>query len=332
MLFDSILLNISKFREQNVKQFIQDHQTTWIKNISTMSVLKIDSLHKHYGKIKAVNGLNLEVEAGQIFGLLGPNGSGKTTTLGIILGILSQDSGTFSWFDGKYGDNPRKRIGAILETPNFYPYLNAVQNLKIVQRLKRSFDDDLEAILDKVNLLERKESKFRTYSLGMKQRLAIGATLIGKPDVVIFDEPTNGLDPQGIAEVRTTLLDIASSGKTVVLASHILDEVEKICSHVAIIKKGNMLATGSVGSILSSDTTVEIGATDLNKLKNVLSGLNFVNAVKDINGLLECTIVDEDKYELIITTCIDKGIIPTHLVKRKRRLEEEFLEITKETV
>ena len=296
-----------------------------------MSVLKINNLQKHYGKIKAVNGLNLEVEAGQIFGLLGPNGSGKTTTLGIILGILSQDSGDFSWFDGKYGTNPRKKIGAILETPNFYPYLDAMQNLKIVQRLKQSFDDDLDAILDKVNLLERKHSKFRTYSLGMKQRLAIGATLIGQPDVVIFDEPTNGLDPQGIAEVRTTLLAIASSGKTVVLASHILDEVEKICSHVAIIKKGNLLATGSVGSILSSDTTVEIGSSDLGQLKNVLSGLNFVKGVKDINGLLECTITDEDKYELIITTCIAKGIIPTHLVKRKKRLEEEFLEITKET-
>ncbi len=295
-----------------------------------MSVLKIDNLHKHYGKIKAVNGLNLEVEAGQIFGLLGPNGSGKTTTLGIILGILSQDSGSFSWFDNKYGDNPRKKIGAILETPNFYPYLNATENLKIVQRIKKSSDDDLEAILDKVNLLERKESKFRTYSLGMKQRLAIGATLIGQPDVVIFDEPTNGLDPQGIAEVRTTLLDIASSGKTVVLASHILDEVEKICSHVAIIKKGNMLASGSVGSILSSDTTIEIGSADLEKLKNLLNNISFIKSIVDQDQILECSIEDETKFEEIIKICIDKGIVPTHLIKRRQRLEEEFLEITKE--
>ena len=295
-----------------------------------MSVLKIDNLSKQYGKIKALNGLNLEVEAGQIFGLLGPNGSGKTTTLGIILGILSQDSGSFSWFDNQYGDNPRKRIGALLETPNFYPYLDAVQNLKIVQRIKKSFDDDLDAILEKVNLLERKDSKFRTYSLGMKQRLAIGATLIGQPDVLIFDEPTNGLDPQGIAEVRTTLQDIASSGKTVVLASHILDEVEKICSHVSIIKKGNLLATGSVGSILTSDTTIEIGSSDLERLRSVLSEINIINDIKDIGGLLECTIVDEEKYESIVKTCLEKGIVPTHLVKRKRRLEEEFLEITKE--
>lgn len=296
-----------------------------------MSVLKINDLHKHYGKIQALKGLNLEVEAGQVYGILGPNGSGKTTTLGIILGILEQTSGSFQWFDGKYGENPRRRIGAILETPNFYPYLDALSNLKIVQRIKGSFDDDLDAILHKINLHERKESKFRTYSLGMKQRLAIGATLIGEPDVVIFDEPTNGLDPQGIAEVRTTLKDIASTGKTVIMASHILDEVEKICSHVAIIKKGNLLATGSVGSILSSDTTVEIGASDLDGLKNVLSNISAIKNMQTHTNFLECSIENESEFEYIVKTCIDAGIVPTHVIKRKRRLEEEFLEITKET-
>jgi len=296
-----------------------------------MSVLKIDDLHKSYGKIKALNGLNLEVEAGQVYGILGPNGSGKTTTLGIILGILEQTSGSFNWFDGKYGDNPRRRIGAILETPNFYPYLDALSNLKIVQRIKGSFDDDLDAILHKINLYERRESKFRTYSLGMKQRLAIGATLIGEPDVVIFDEPTNGLDPQGIAEVRSTLKEIASTGKTVIMASHILDEVEKICSHVAIIKKGNLLATGSVGSILSSDTTVEIGSSDLSLLRNTLSNITAIKSVVEHAKFLECSIGDDTEFENIVKSCISAGIVPTHVVKRKRKLEEEFLEITKET-
>ncbi|MCL4106692.1 UNVERIFIED_CONTAM: hypothetical protein GTU68_048136 [Idotea baltica] len=296
-----------------------------------MSVLKINNLRKNYGSIKALNGLNLEVQAGQVYGILGPNGSGKTTTLGIILGILEQSSGSFLWFDNKYGENPRRNIGALLETPNFYPYLDALSNLKIVQRIKKSYDDDLDAILHKINLYERRESKFRTFSLGMKQRLAIGATLIGEPDVLIFDEPTNGLDPQGIAEVRTTLQDIADSGKTVIMASHILDEVEKICSHVAIIKKGNLLATGSVGSILSTDTTLEIGATDMNLLKNILSNTTAIKSVIDRPGFLECSVADESEFENIMKSCITGGIIPTHIIKRKKRLEEEFLEITKET-
>ncbi|WP_235298882.1 ABC transporter ATP-binding protein [Portibacter marinus] len=296
-----------------------------------MSVLKITDLHKNYGKIEALKGLNLEVEAGQVYGILGPNGSGKTTTLGIILGILEQTSGSFTWFAGKYGDNPRRRIGAILETPNFYPYLDAVSNLKIVQRIKKSWDDDLDSLLHKVNLFERRHSRFRTYSLGMKQRLAIAATLIGNPDVVIFDEPTNGLDPQGIAEVRITLQDIANSGKTVIMASHILDEVEKICTHVAIIKQGNLLATGSVGSILSSDTTVELAVNDMSKLKDILAHIPTIKNIVQKNNFVECTVTDEKDVEGIIRKCIDSGLLPTHIVKRKRKLEEEFLEITKET-
>ena len=199
-----------------------------------MPVLQINNLTKRYGKLTALDNLNLTIEAGNIYGLLGPNGSGKTTTLGIILGILTKSSGTFEWFDGKYGDKYRMRIGAILETPNFYPYLDAQKNLEIVQDIKQSPGDDIEALLTTVNLAHRKDSKFRTYSLGMKQRLAIAATLIGSPDVVIFDEPTNGLDPEGIAEVRNILRRVANSGKTVIMASHLLHEVEKICSHVLL--------------------------------------------------------------------------------------------------
>jgi ABC-2 type transport system ATP-binding protein len=200
-----------------------------------MEVLAINNLSKSYGKVKALDNLNLKIEAGNVYGLLGPNGSGKTTTLGIILGILSSDTGSFKWFDGKYGDNPRKKIGSILETPNFYPYLTASENLEIVRRIKKADKSNFDHLLKKVDLYERRRSKFQTYSLGMKQRLAIASTLIGNPEVLIFDEPTNGLDPQGIAEVRSILKNIASEGKTVILASHILDEVEKICSHVAII-------------------------------------------------------------------------------------------------
>lgn len=294
-----------------------------------MPVLEIKNLTKSYGKITALNNLSLTIEAGHVYGILGPNGSGKTTTLGIILGVLAQDEGSFNWFDGKYGSNPRKEIGAILETPNFYPYLNAAENLDIVRLIKGLPPQNYDDILRTVNLYDRRNSKFRTYSLGMKQRLAIGATLIGSPQVVIFDEPTNGLDPEGIAEVRTILQNVASSGKTVLMASHILDEVEKVCSHVAIIKNGNLLATGTVGSILSSDMTVEVMSTDLEKLRTVLQESSFIKKIYDHKDFLECAVDESLDTATLSQHLVDKGVILTHLVSRKRRLEEEFLQITK---
>lgn len=292
-----------------------------------MAVLKINNLTKRYGKITALNGLNLEIEAGHVYGILGPNGSGKTTTLGIILGVLSQDEGTFEWFDGKY-KNPRTKIGAILETPNFYPYLNASENLDIIRRIKNSNERNYDDILKTVNLYKRKESKFRTYSLGMKQRLAIGATLIGEPEVVIFDEPTNGLDPEGIAEVRDILKKVADSGKTVIMASHILDEVEKVCSHVAIIKNGNLLATGSVGSILSNDKTIEISAIDVDRLEGFLRSMPNIKSIRAHKGILECAVDNDTNIGEFSRRISNEGIILTHLVARNKRLEEEFLEIT----
>ncbi|MDF1699012.1 MAG: ATP-binding cassette domain-containing protein [Saprospiraceae bacterium] len=293
-----------------------------------MSVLKINGLTKQYGPITALNQLNLTIEAGNIYGLLGPNGSGKTTTLGIILGILSQTSGDFEWFGGKYGDKYRMRIGAILETPNFYPYLNAAKNLQIIQDIKHSYDDDIDGLLEKVNLAHRKKSKFRAYSLGMKQRLAIAATLIGDPDVVIFDEPTNGLDPEGIAEVRKILKKVADSGKTVIMASHLLDEVEKICSHVAIIKEGQLLATGPVGSILSNDITVEVSATDMDKLFKIVSDVSWIYDVKREKEMIEFQMDDNHTAQEINFMLYKENVILNHLVSRKRKLEEEFLEIT----
>lgn len=292
-----------------------------------MSILKVQEISKSYGSILALNGLNLQVEAGQALGLLGPNGSGKTTTLGIILGILKANSGNFIWFDGTE-KNPRRRIGAILETPNFYPYLNAVENLEIVRRIKKSDNKDFDELLELVNLYSRRNSKFRTYSLGMKQRLAIAATLLSDPEVLIFDEPTNGLDPQGIAEVRNILTKITGGGRTVILASHILDEVEKICSHVAIIKKGNLLATGPVGSILSNDITLEIASNDIENLVRWLNDQTYVRKMTRMRDFLECQIDEKMDIAEISSQAYLNNIQLTHLVARKRRLEEEFLEIT----
>ena len=296
-----------------------------------MSILEINGLSKSYGKIKALDDLNLTLDAGNVYGLLGPNGSGKTTTLGILLNVLHPDNGNYTWFDGRYGQDHRKHIGAILEKPNFYSYLNAIENLKIVQNIKQSYADDLSALLRQVNLFERRNSKFKTFSLGMKQRLAIAASLIGDPEVLIFDEPTNGLDPQGIAEVRDIIQEIAKSGKTIFMASHILDEVEKICSHVAILKNGRLLAEGPIGAILESDRQIEINVSEEQE-ELLARELENIKAIHNVERLSHCYLVtvDENFSPVQINRLLaDKGILLSHLKERKRSLEEEFLTITK---
>ncbi|RMG86070.1 MAG: ABC transporter ATP-binding protein [Bacteroidetes bacterium] len=295
-----------------------------------MPILEINHLTKKYGRITAVNDLNLTVSKGEVFGILGPNGSGKTTTLGIILGITHPDNGHFSWFDGAYGDNPRRHLGALLETPNFYPYLSALDNLKIVAHIKKAPKAPFDQLLELVSLGERKNTLFRTFSLGMKQRLAIAAALIGDPEVLIFDEPTNGLDPQGIAEVRQTITDIAAGGKTIIMASHILDEVEKVCSHVAIIKNGHLKATGTVGAILSDDKIIEIGADDLDRLFDLVSSLPQVKKTERPKApFLLLHAHPELTTATLNRLAFDHGILLTHLIARQKSLESEFLEITK---
>ena len=295
-----------------------------------MRVLQINNLTKHYGRITAVNQLNLEVEKGQIMGILGPNGSGKTTTLGIVLGIIKSDSGSFQWFEGQYGTDSSvlKRVGSLLETPNFYPYMTAEENLAVVALIKGAKNVDYDHLLNIVNLAHRKETPFRGYSLGMKQRLAIAATMVGDPDVLIFDEPTNGLDPTGIAEVRETIKDIARQGKTIFMASHILDEVEKVCSHVAIIKNGNLLATGEVGSILGKDLTVEIAAKDNEILRSLLANISYISKIENLPHFLSISVKQGFGAYDLSQLAFDKGIVLTHLAERKRSLEQEFLQIT----
>lgn len=293
-----------------------------------MEVLKIENISKSYGRIQALKNLSLTVEQGQVMGILGPNGSGKTTTLGIILGILSANSGSYTWFGNKFKENPRLHIGAILETPNFLPYLNADDNLDIVRQIKNVKERNFDELLELVKLRDRRKSSFKSYSLGMKQRLAIAATLIGDPEVVIFDEPTNGLDPEGIAEVRATLLKIASHGKTVIMASHILDEVEKICSHVAIIKKGQLLATGAVGNILTNDITIEVAADNKDLLIGFLRSHPKIKSVEVMEQIVECKASEDLNISTLNSDAHKEGISFNHLISRKKRLEEEFLEIT----
>ncbi|MFK7771776.1 MAG: ABC transporter ATP-binding protein [Saprospiraceae bacterium] len=293
-----------------------------------MTVLQTNELSKRYGSIKAVNRLSLQVEEGQILGILGPNGSGKTTFLGMVLDIIKKDSGDYNWFEGKYGENARKNLGALLETPNFYPYKNAVDNLKIIAHIKKVDNPRIDELLEIVNLAHRKTSPFRTYSLGMKQRLGIAGAMIGDPDVLIFDEPTNGLDPQGIAEVRETIVNIGKQGKTIIMASHILDEVEKVCTHVSIIKNGNHLISGSVGSIISDDVQVEIAAPSLDGLKNMLSNDSRISKLVEKEGKLILYVDSEFSTAEINLMAHNNGITLTHLVAKAKSLESEFLEIT----
>jgi len=294
-----------------------------------MQVLSINNLTKRYGPITAVNNLSLTVEKGNIYGFLGPNGSGKTTTLGIVLGILHADSGSYKWFGGRYGNNARKHLGALLETPNFYPYMSAEDNLKIVAHIKNVKNPNIDELLNLVDLAHRKKFKFRTYSLGMKQRLAIAAAMIGDPELLIFDEPTNGLDPQGIAEVRNTIIEIAERGKTILMASHILDEVEKVCTHVAIIKHGNLLATGPVGSILSNDKLIEIGAENMTDLVLMLEKNSEIRQIERKNGFYLLSVHPDLSPMELNQNAFQQGITLTHLVAKQKSLESEFLEITK---
>src|SRR5215831_16111789 len=235
-----------------------------------MAILTVENLHKSYGPIKALNGVSFTVPKGTVFGILGPNGSGKTTLLGTVMDIIKPSAGSFKLFDEQPAPHHRKLIGTLLETPNFYHYLNAVQNLKIAAAIKGRGKEDIDSVLKQVNLYERKFSKFSTYSLGMKQRLAIASCLLGNPEVMVFDEPTNGLDPVGIAEIRELIKKLNREGKTIIMASHLLDEVEKVCTHVAILQKGTLITHGHVDEILMNEDIVETGAADVNRLLAVL--------------------------------------------------------------
>lgn len=293
-----------------------------------MNILSIKGLTKRYGRITAVNQLSLEVERGMIYGILGPNGSGKTTTLGIILGITHADEGHYQWFNQGQEDKHRLRLGALLETPNFYPYLDAVDNLQLIAHIKKVKKPKIDELLKLVNLHHRRHSNFRTYSLGMKQRLAIAGAMIGAPEVLLFDEPTNGLDPQGIAEVRDTLKQIAATGKTIIMASHILDEVEKICSHVAIIKNGRLLAAGTVGSIIHDDHLVEIASDDHTLLQQTFSSFPGLRRIETEEDRLVIYLEEETAASAINRFAFDQGITLSHLRVIRKSLESEFLEIT----
>jgi len=294
------------------------------------SVLTIDNLSKSYRSVKAVKNLSLEIKEGQAYGILGPNGSGKTTTLSIISGILRQDAGSFRWFDQAPSPSLRKQVGSLIETPNFYPYLNLERNLKIICDIKGSDYSEIDRVLALAKLLDRKKSRFSTLSLGMKQRLGIAAALLGDPRVLVLDEPTNGLDPEGIAEVREMVVDQVNLGRTLILASHILSEVEKICSHVAILRKGELLASGSVRELLAEETVVELACADNELLRQKLTASDLVKELTEENNHLVAILQPGKDQADINRFAFEEGLVLTHLVNRKKSLEAQFLELVKQ--
>lgn len=294
------------------------------------NILSINNLSKSYGKVQALNDLSLSVPEGSVYGILGPNGSGKTTTLAIILGILRPDHGDWSWFGQPPAADNLKRIGALLETPNFYPYLNAVDNLKIVADIRKVKHSAIDPVLESVGLLQRKKSPFSTYSLGMKQRLAVASAMLGDPDVLVLDEPTNGLDPQGIAEMRELILRIASEGKTILLASHLLAEVEKVCSHVAILQKGVLRYKGPAEIGLSDSDVIEVAAEDLQSLSKTLEQWQEIKSVKIVEKRVRAEAKGQLKGDEVNKYLYNQGIIASHLRVQKKNLEAQFLELLSE--
>jgi ABC-2 type transport system ATP-binding protein len=295
------------------------------------TILTIKNLDKVYNKkVHAVKNVSFEIYKGNVYGILGPNGSGKSTTLGIVLNVVNKTSGEYQWFNGNLETHDAlKKVGAIIERPNFYPYMTAEENLKLVCKIKSIPLTKVYEKLELVGLLDRKDSKFRTFSLGMKQRLAIASALLNDPEILILDEPTNGLDPQGIRQIRDLIKIIASQGTTILLASHLLDEVEKVCSHVVVLRHGEMLYQGTVDGMLSSEGFFELKSENLNLLKEKLTQHAAVENILQEEDKLVVHLKENLEAKDLNEYLFKNGIVLQHLVKRKNSLEEQFLELTK---
>ncbi|MDX1579568.1 MAG: ABC transporter ATP-binding protein [Gemmatimonadota bacterium] len=302
-----------------------------------MPVIETEGLTKRYAGglrspgVLAVDRISFAVERGQVFGFLGPIGSGKTTTIGMLLGIITPTAGSFRLFGGGSPAElhaARQRIGATLEYPNFYPYLSCRDNLRLVARVKGRGEAGVQEALDTVGLAARQKTKFKACSLGMKQRLALAATMLGDPELIVLDEPANGLDPAGQREIRDIIRELAARGKTIFLSSHILHEVERTCTHVAIIESGRLARLGSVADITAERTVVALRAeTDPETLRTL--ALEFPDAIA-ARVEADRVLVDlegEDLAELN-RFLAGRGVHLSHLARERKTLEEAYMELT----
>jgi len=293
------------------------------------TLLQLDQLSKHYGKLNAVDQLSISIKKGNIYGLLGPNGSGKSTTLGMILNVINPTSGSFQWYEGTHTTHQAlKKIGAIIERPNFYPYMTALQNLTLICKIKQCSTENIQEKLELVGLWDRRHSKFKTYSLGMKQRLAIAAALVNNPELLILDEPTNGLDPEGIHQIRKLIFKIAEGGTTILLASHLLDEVEKVCNQVIVLKNGVKFYQGPVDAISQTFGFFELSSKNLLKLKAFLKDIPQIQSIREEKGSLIVSLNAEMEAEELSLKLAAANIFVTHMVKKMPSLEDQFLTLT----
>ncbi|WP_425155455.1 ABC transporter ATP-binding protein [Candidatus Palauibacter sp.] len=301
-----------------------------------MSIIETQGLSKRYAAIRgdgtlAVDQLSVQVEAGQVYGFLGPNGSGKTTTIGMLLGIITPTGGSFRLFGGSSPAElhaARQRIGATLEYPNFYPYLSCRDNLRLVARVKGREETEVQEALDVVGLAARQKTKFKACSLGMKQRLALAATMIGDPELIILDEPANGLDPAGQREIRDIIRELAARGKTIFLSSHVLHEVERTCTYVSIIESGRLIREGSVDEITSARAEAAVGADmDMEALQLAVAEFEGASNTRVVDGRVLAQLAGGGLSELN-RFLSERGIYASHLSLERQSLEDAFMEIT----
>lgn len=290
------------------------------------------NLTRRFGAFVAVDQLSFAVREGEIFGFLGPNGSGKSTTIGLLLGLIAPTAGQVELFGKpleRCGTAEFRRVGAVLETQPLYPFLSGRDNLEVQARLLDVDSDRIDELLALVELDKRAHSKASTYSQGMKQRLSLAGALLPDPDILIFDEPTNGMDPSGMMEVRELIRELGRQGKAVFLSSHLLHEVEQVSTRVMIIKEGEVLAQGQVKELLQRGNVLQIRVAETQEALDIIKGLSQVQSVSQEGDVLRVEVPQERARE-ISAALAQKGIFPSEMRYVESSLEDFFQEITKE--
>jgi ABC-2 type transport system ATP-binding protein len=289
-------------------------------------LVEVTGLTKRYGDTLAVDGVDLTVLPGEVYGFLGPNGAGKTTTLRILTGLIAPTSGSVRVLGGAPGRaDVLGRTGSMIESPAFYPYLSGLDNLRLLAEYAEVPRQRIDEVLELVDLTGRARDRFSTYSLGMKQRLGVAAALLKDPELVILDEPTNGLDPAGMRDMRRLIRELGSGGRTVLLSSHLLGEVQQICDRVGIINSGRMVAEHNVEELRGEQELV-IRATPRDKAQSILAGFGTVHQYDDTLRVQ----VDPDRAAEVNRVLVEAGIAVSELHSTERALEDVFFELTSE--